>query len=341
MNQLIKPAKLNKGDTVATVSISNGWSGDKDIKWKYNLGVERLEMLGLNVVAAPNSMKGSDYLTANPEARAEDIMWTFSNPNIKAIIANVGGNDSIKAIPYIDPNVLKHNPKIFIGYSDVMNLHLLCYKCGFSSFYGDNLLYPIAEAQGWHNYSKHWFEKVLFDNSTIGDIVPSTDWTFEETNYTDPNYMRNYYSNNDYEVIQGRSIVRGKLFGGHTGLMDLKNTVIETTAQDYKDSILFIEDIPEFFTPDSIENFLKWLDSIGALHVLKGIVIGKLNQNVSFELHKEAILKIMRECYLTDLPILYGLNFGHSSPICILPYGAMAEIDCDKKAFTIVESGVV
>lgn len=155
------------------------------------------------------------------------------------------------------------------------------------------------------------------------------------------NYIRNYYINNGYEVIQGQSFVRGKLFGGHTGLMDLNNTVIETTARDYKDSILFIEDIPEFFTPDNIANFLRWLDSIGALQILKGIVIGKLNENISFNLYKEAILKIMRERNLTDLPILYGLNFGHSSPICVLPYGGMAEIDCDKKSFAILESGVV
>lgn len=201
MKHLIKPHRLNRGDTIATVSISNGWSGDIDIKWKYELGVTRLNEIGLNVVAAPNSMKGSEYLERYPEARAEDIMWAFSNPDIKGIIANIGGNDSIKVIPYIDVDVLHNNPKIFIGYSDVMNLHLLCYKCGFSSFYGDNLLHPIAEAQGWHGYSKRWFEKVLFDPSVIGNVDPSTDWTFEAENYTNPKYTRNYYPNSGYEVI--------------------------------------------------------------------------------------------------------------------------------------------
>lgn len=227
MKKLIKPQRLNKGDMVATVSLSNGWAGDKDIRWKYDLGVTCLQEIGLNVVAAPNSMKGSEYLTNNSQARADDIMWAFSNSQVKAIIANVGGNDSIKVIPFIDTKLIKRNPKIFIGYSDVMNMHLLCYKCGLSSFYGDNLLYPIAEAQGWHSYSKKWFEKALFDSSVIDKIKPSQEWTFEPTDYTNPDYVRNYYPNTEYEVIQGCGKVNGRLFGGHTGLVELDNTVIQ------------------------------------------------------------------------------------------------------------------
>ena len=139
MKELTKPRRLAKGDKIATVSPCNGWAGDVAIKWKYDLGVLRLQKAGLQVVAAPNSLRGSDYLSKNPEARAEDIMWAFENNDVHAIIANVGGNDSIKIIPFIDPEIISNNSKIFIGYSDVMNIHLLCYKCGLSSFYGDNL----------------------------------------------------------------------------------------------------------------------------------------------------------------------------------------------------------
>ena len=128
--ELIKPRRLEKDDLVATVSPCNGWAGDSRTKWKYELGASRLRELGLRVAAAPNSMRGSEYLSNNPEARAEDIMWAFDNKEVRAIIANVGGNDSIKVIPYIDPKLITDNPKIFIGYSDVMNLHLLCYRSG-------------------------------------------------------------------------------------------------------------------------------------------------------------------------------------------------------------------
>ena len=154
MKDLQKPRRLFRDDTIAVISPSNGWAGDPDVRRKYELGVKGLQDLGLNVVAAPNALKGHDYLSRNPEARAEDVMWAFENAGVKAVIASVGGDDSIKIIPFIDPASIRNNPKIFIGYSDVMNLHILCYQCGLSSFYGDNLLSPVADAQGWHEYSK-------------------------------------------------------------------------------------------------------------------------------------------------------------------------------------------
>ena len=112
---LIKPKRLSAGDTIATVSTSHGWAGEKNMRWKYELGKKRLEdIFGLKVLAAPNSMKGSEYLRNNPQARADDIMWAFGNNNIDAIIANVGGDDSIKVIPFIDSEIIKNNPKIFM-----------------------------------------------------------------------------------------------------------------------------------------------------------------------------------------------------------------------------------
>jgi muramoyltetrapeptide carboxypeptidase LdcA involved in peptidoglycan recycling len=133
---LVKPNRLRYGDTVATVSPSNGWAGDTDVNWKYCLGTLRLkELFGLHTVSAPNSLRGSDYLNRNPQARAEDIMWAFTNSEVKAIIANIGGNDSINIIPFININIIKNNPKILIGYSDVQNIHVLCYKAGLSTFY--------------------------------------------------------------------------------------------------------------------------------------------------------------------------------------------------------------
>jgi muramoyltetrapeptide carboxypeptidase LdcA involved in peptidoglycan recycling len=340
MGSLIRPQKLHKGDTIATISPCNGWAGDMETRWKYDLGVKRLQEIGLNVIAAPNSLKGSDYLSKNPQARAEDFMWAFTNKNVNAVIANMGGNDSIQVIPYIDPKCIQENHKILIGYSDVMNLHILCYKQGLSTFYGDNLLYPIAEAQGWHPYSKKWFIDVLFKNEIIGNIPPAEEWTYEPTDYDNPHYVRPYYKNTPYELLQGNGIVQGELFGGHTGLMELDGTVLELSQADFKDKILFLEDIPEFYNKNHLKKFLDWLNEKNALQNIKGIILGKANENTLFEEEKNEIVRTISDQYgLMDLPVLYGLNFGHSSPICMLPYGAMAKINSDSKTFSILESG--
>lgn len=341
MKKLIKPRRLEKGDLVATISPCNGWAGDPDVRWKYELGVSRLRELGLRVEAAPNSMRGSDYLSQNPKARAEDILWAFENKEVRAIIANVGGNDSIKVIPFIEPGVIAENPKILVGYSDVMNLHLLCYRSGVSSFYGGNLLTTVADQAGWHEYSKKWFLKTLFDPSPVGRIEPSADWTFEDPDHYHPEKKRTYYPNGGYEIIQGGGRVTGRLLGGHTGMMELDGTPIELKAKDFEGAILFLEDIPEFFDEKTITVYFEYLAQKGILQAINGILIGKANERRSFSNRAQVIRKLVSERYFCTVPIVYGLNFGHSSPTCILPYGALAELDCENNTVSILESGVI
>lgn len=338
MSKLTKPQKLNKGDILATVSPCFGISGNPDVLWKYNIGKSRLEDMGLQVVAAPNSQKGEEYLQNSPQARAEDLMWAFENRNIRAIIANIGGNDSEKVLPFLNSDIIKKNPKIFIGYSDVMNFHLFCYRAGLSTFYGHNLLPVIAEMPAFHPYSKKWFKKVLFDSSVIGEITPSAQYSCDGNNYFDKSYAKTYKNDNGFLWIQGTGKVTGKLFGGHTGLKDFPGL----TSSDFEDSILFLEDITEFFTPKNLAVFIDWLGQIGALQKIHGLIIGKLCNDAPFYEHKNALLEIVNNKYgLKDLPIVANMNFGHTSPIFILPYGAAAEIDCDNQKFIITESGVL
>ena len=341
MKELMKPGRLKKGDLIATVSPCNGWAGDPEVKWKYDLGVSRLQKLGLRTIAAPNSMRGSGYLSKNPEARAEDITWAFENREVRAIIANIGGNDSIRLIPYIDPKVICEHPKIFIGYSDVMNLHLLCYHSGLSTFYGDNLLTTIADQAGWHEYGRKWFEKTLFDPTPIGVVEASEDWTFELSDHHDPMKKRRFYPNSGYRVIQGSGVAYGRLIGGHTGIMELEGSPIELRNEDYEDGILFVEDIPEFFDEEGVQRFFSYLGEKGILQKLKGILVGKLSESESFSKRAEIIRRIVSGQYSCGIPIMYGLNFGHSAPVCPLPYGATAEINCEHGTFAIRESGVI
>ena len=182
---------------------------------------------------------------------------------------------------------------------------------------------------------------MLFSDSKIGIIEPSKEWTYEEPDYFDPLHRRTYYPNNGYELIQGEGTVKGRLFGGHIGLKDLENTPLALDAEDFWDTILFLEDIPEFYTPLAIEDFLRWLDRIGALGEINGIILGKANENTTFTKQKETVRDVLTQLGQGKLPVIYGVNFGHSSPVCVLPYGAEAEINCEKVSFSILESGVL
>ncbi len=345
MLNLVKPQRLNRGDKIATVSLSWGGAGDTDLLWRYNLGKKRLqEQFGLEVVEMPNTLKGSDYLYYHPEKRAEDLMAAFSDTSIKAIFSCIGGNESIRMLPYIDFNIIKNNPKIFIGYSDTTITHFMCLKANLSSFYGASILAELAENIKVFDYTAHWLEKVLFDPSPIGVIPATKEWTGERIEWSENNISiaKTMVKNQGYEFLQGNGVIQGHLIGGCIEVMEMiKGTSLWPSNDIFEDAILFFETSEEMPEPNYIEYWLRNYVSQGILQKLKGIIFGKPYQEKYYKEYKNSIMKIVTELGLYNLPIVYNMSFGHNEPMICLPYGATAEIDCDKKTFSILESGVV
>jgi len=163
MALFVKPNKLNIGDTVATVSLSGGRAGDPDMLNRYAVGKNRLEQIfGLKVIEMPNSMKGTEYLYLNPKALADDLMEALKNPDIKGIFLNMGGDDGIRLLPHTDFDVIKNNPKIFIGFSDGDTFHHMFTYAGVTSFYGANVLAMIAEPCNLNPYTIKWIKRLCF-----------------------------------------------------------------------------------------------------------------------------------------------------------------------------------
>lgn len=347
MKRLIKPKKLHKGDKIATVSLSSGRAGDFPVNLRYELGVQRLrEEFGLSAIAMPNSLKGSDYIYHNPKVRADDLMEAFSRDDIKAIISNIGGEESIRILPYLDTDIIKNNPKIFLGYSDSTTTHFICYHCGLTSFYGPAVLTDFAENVNMFDYTKHWINKVLFDDNPIGEIYPSEYWTSERLEWEDSknnSISRKLIQNNGFDFVQGHSIVRGHLLGGCLNVIDrLRGTEIFPQNDEWEGAILFIETSESIPSPQYFRYWLRSLASIGVLKKLAGIIVGKPYDNCYYDEYKETILKIVaEEEKLCDLPIVFNMNFGHTAPMFIIPYGALAEINCIEKKFSIIDNGVL
>ncbi|SDO10645.1 Muramoyltetrapeptide carboxypeptidase LdcA (peptidoglycan recycling) [Psychrobacillus sp. OK028] len=341
---LKKPKMLKAGDKVATISLSWGGAGEPDLRWRYEQGIERLRnVFGLEVIAMPNSLKGGKYLYENPAARAEDLMNAFKDPSIKAIFSNIGGSESIRLLPYIDFDVISDNPKIFIGYSDSTVTHLFCHKAGVSSFYGPAILMDFAENVEMHEYTLEAVKKALFTGDEIGEVKPAPEWTSERLEWIVENKdkKRKMNPNKGYELLQGSGVVQGKLIGGCIEVLEFaKGTSLWPAEEYWKDSILFFETSEELPTPGQLEYWLRNYGTQGILQQAQGIIIGKPQNEKYYEEYKESIRLIMKELSLENLPILYNLNFGHTEPKFVLPYGAMAEINCEKVSFSILESGV-
>ncbi|MFC4559040.1 S66 peptidase family protein [Virgibacillus kekensis] len=342
---LIKPEKLQPGDKVATISPSWGGAGDPELKWRYEQAIQRLKkVFELEVVPMPNSLKGTDFVYENPKARAEDLMNAFQDKSIKGIIANIGGDDSIRLLPYIDFGVIRSNPKIFMGFSDVTIPHLFCLKAGVTSFYGPAIMTDFAENVKMDPYTVEMVKRSLFSNSAIGEIPPAKKWTSERLEWTEENKdkQRPMHENLGYEILQGNGVVRGRLMGGCIEVLEFaKSTDIWPENKHWKDSILFFETSEEKPEPALLTYWLRNYAAQGILHKAKGIVVGKPKDEQYYEEYKESIRQVMYEYKLESLPILYNLNFGHTEPKCVFPYGVMAEINCDRESFSIIESGVI
>lgn len=291
----------------------------------------------------PNSLKVEECLYQNPQARAEDLMTAFKDEQIKGIIANIGGEDSIRLLPFIDFDVIRKNPKIFMGYSDVTISHLFCHKAGITSFYGPAILTDFAENVQMDPYTVEMVNRTLFSGEIIGEIQPANEWTSERLEWTEENknLRRNMRKNSGYEVLQGTGVAQGFLIGGCIEVLEFaKGTDIWPEKEYWENSILFFETSEEYPDPNLIKYWLRNYAAQGILQKANGIIFGKPQDEKYYEEYKEVIHQVMKELDLENLPVLYNMNFGHTEPKFILPYGAKAEVDCVKGTFKILENGV-
>lgn len=110
-------------------------------------------MLAASAQLGTNALAPADYLSQHPDARTDDLMQTFAVSSIAGIVTTIGGDDSIRLLPHLDLDVLWHNPKVFIGFSDTTALHFACVTAGVRSYYGPSLMAGFAENGGMHKFS--------------------------------------------------------------------------------------------------------------------------------------------------------------------------------------------
>lgn len=340
---MIKPKRLRRGDKVAIVSLSWGGLGDDSFIHKYHIAKERLEIdFGLEVICMPHALKGSEFVANHPELRAKDLMDAFSDHSISAIFCAIGGDDTIRILPYIDLTIIKDNPKIFMGYSDSTVNHLMMYKAGLVSFYGPSIMCEFGEYVKMFDYTQKAVRDILFGEWEQYKLLPSEEWTddyihWQESNINTPHTMKKDV--HGYEVISGKGLARGHLLGGCIDVFMMAiGTTIWPTLEEWRDAILFIETSEDKPSPDFIKWTFRNLAAQGILKVIKGIIVGKPQGETYYEEYKNSIIQVVvNEEHLDHLPVFYNVNFGHAKPIGIIPYGITAELDCQHKTIIFLE----
>ncbi len=211
--------------------------------YRYEVGKRRLEKIwGIHVIPTPNALAGSNFLYEHPEARAEDLMWAMQDKKINGIICMMG-YDSYRVFPYIDLNVIKNNPKVFMGYSDITSWMVIFAKASIRAYYGSNLFTPIAQPVALDNYTKEAIAKCLFSTEMIGYVSVCAEYTNIEWRNVGEDEIR-WVSNTGYGLVQGSGVVQGRILGGGAGpLRQIMGTEI-FPSQDFLRIVLLCKRLP-------------------------------------------------------------------------------------------------
>lgn len=345
---MLKPRKLSPGDRLAAVSLS--WGGPGTFPHRYAAGKRQLEeTFEVELIAMPHALKDPDWLAAHPEARAEDLMAAFADPSIQGVVSTIGGEDSIRLIPYLDLGVLAANPKVFLGYSDTTVAHFACLKAGLVSFYGPSIMAGFGENGGMFPYMIESVRRTLFSAEPVGVVEPNPDgWTAEFLDWSIPENQekrRKLNPSEPWRFLQKEGIVEGPLVGGCLEVLEfLRGTPVWPDDAVWDGAILFLETSEEAPPPAVLTRALRSYAAMGILKRLSGILLGRPGGPVAvkdFGGYEDALVQVVvREEGLTELPIVTRMDFGHTDPMFVMPQGVRARIDCGAGRFEIVEGAV-
>ncbi len=323
---MIKAKHLRKGDTVALIAPASPPLNPGDIEYS----IEWLNKLGLKVKVGANTFNSYSDLAGTDDERLDDLHNAFEDPEVSAVIPVRGGNGVCRFLPKLDFDLIKENPKIIIGYSDLTGLVNPIYqRCGLVTFHG-----PLGGSFYRSSYSHFYFQKALMSNKPLGMIVDPIPEQLWKPKYPPPRLV----------IAEGKA--RAPLVGGCITLIkQLLGTPFEI---DTEGKILFLEDVNE--EPHSIDRYLTQLLMAGSLQKAKAIVVGECYQcepgasgRLRLSLNK-SVEKVLRERLGNlGIPVIYGLRLGHGSDQCTLPIGVTATVEAvrGKVKFKIEESATV
>lgn len=312
----IKPQALKIGDTVGLVSPS----GAIYETLPYQLATEALEAMGLKVKQSPFLKARYGHLAGTDEERASELNQFFADKSVSAIITIRGGSGCARILDKLDYEIIKKNPKIIVGYSDITTLLLAIYaKTGLVTFHA-----PVAVST-WNDFSFGYFKRLLFDKEA--------------------SLMQNPTSKGDnliqtedrIQTIKGGK-ARGVLVGGN--LTVLAGIVGSAYLPDWKGKILFVEDVNE--EPYRIDRLFSQLKLAGILSQVSGIIIGKCTGCKPSGGFGTLTLDEIYHDFIAPLgvPAFYGAMIGHIANQFTIPLGIEAEIDADKGTIQLLSAAV-
>ncbi|MCI8608850.1 MAG: LD-carboxypeptidase [Firmicutes bacterium] len=298
---MIYPKKLEKGGTVGIICPSSPITKERQIQC-----VKTLENMGYRVKAADNlTSNQGGFMAGTGKERGEWINKMFADPEVDAIFCVRGGDGGTRAYEYIDLDIVRANPKIFVGYSDITTMHLLFnQQADLVTFHG-----PMVSSNMVDGFDQET-EKAFFD-------AINGDHTYE---FKNPEGI-------PLEVLkEGKAT--GQVVGGNLSL--LSAAMGTPYEMDAKGKIIFMEEVDEPVT--KIEKWAYQLRNAGKFHECAGILLGQFTDITNKNMPEYREIQCFRDILDgIDVPVMYHVESGHGDKIITLPFGANCTMDTEKK----------
>lgn len=312
--KIVKPKKLEKNDVIGIISPASSPDDFNNLE----KGVSYLEKLGFRVEIGENVGKTHGYLAGSDSERLSDLHEMFLNKYVKAIFSVRGGYGSGRLLDKIDYSIIKTNPKIFVGYSDITALQLAIYKkTGLINFAGPMLATDFSSKI--NKYAEENFWNVLMNSKKIGKLHNPKDEKF-------------------YVLKNGRG--EGNLIGGNLAVL---SALLGTDyIPNFKDKILLLEDIGE--SPYKIDRLLNQLKLSRAFELANGVILGRFVDCYEKDKSKNTIkLNEVIEHYFSKLkiPVVYNFSHGHIKANITVPFGLKCKLNASRGFIEIPESAVI
>jgi muramoyltetrapeptide carboxypeptidase len=318
---MIIPEKLKPGDEIRVIAPARSISIlTNEIR---EIANKRLADLGFKVTFGKHVAEIDDFNSSTIESRVSDLHEAFADKNVKGILTVIGGFNSNQLFDYIDWELIRNNPKVICGFSDITALGNAIYaKTGLVTYSGPH--YSSFGQKLYFDYTQDYFVKACMNDVPI-DIVASGDWSDDHW-HRDQDARELIKNDGIWTINEGRA--EGTIIGGNLCTLNLLQGT--QYMPSLENSILFIEDDAHADGTDVVE-FDRNLQSL--IHMpgfagVKGIVIGRFQKaaNMTRELLIQ-IIKSKRE--LDHLPVIAGVDFGHTDPKITFAIGGRAVVDTD------------
>lgn len=345
----VRPRRLAPGDTVAVLAPS--WGGPEAFPHVFDHGLAVLRDWGLEVREYTSTRATDRVLRADPRLRADDLNRAFADPSVHAVLAAIGGDDSIRLLPHLDESVIRANPKILMGYSDTTTLLAAVRRMGIVTFHGPSVMAGLSQMAGLPAAYREHVRELLFEPAATyayrgygGFAEGYPDWR-DASLVGLANPLR---PDDGPHVLQGSGRVTGELFGGCLEVLDwLRGTRAWPDADEWVGRLFMFEPSEEKPGPEQVARILRAFGVLGLFDRgagVAGVLVGRprdhsAEETVGFESVIRAV--IVGEFGRPDLPVVANLPFGHTDPQWVLPLGVRAELDVDRASLRLVEPWLI